>query len=282
MPAHNRNLAICVDMGKDIPINDRILSIKDAGFDGVFTDWQNDKSYIKNLAKFIRDNGLFYQSVHASFSKIDKMWERSELAYNKLNELKRCVEDCSDNEIDLMISHVWVGFEEEHPNEIGVENFAKLIEYAKPLGVRIALENTEGESYLKRLTDELYYMDNVGFCIDTGHEMCYNKSEDLIHRYGENGKLFCTHLNDNMGITTEKIFWHDDAHLMPFDGIADWGNVARRLNEVCYNDTLTFELTSVSKPNRDTHKIYEDLDYKGFFKSAYEKAVKFAALCEEN
>ena len=48
----------------------------------------------------------------------------------------------------------------------------------------------------------------------------------MLALYGE--KLICTHLNDNLGIKDfeGKTTWHDDLHLLPFDGIADWNKIA--------------------------------------------------------
>ena len=102
----------------------------------------------------------------------------------------------------------------------GVKRFETLANEAERLGIKIAIENTEGEEYLERLLSCLNGHPAVGFCIDTGHEMCYNESRDLISKYAR--QLLCTHLNDNMKITGDEITWLDDSHMMPFDGLADW------------------------------------------------------------
>lgn len=69
----------------------------------------------------------------------------------------------------------------------------------------------------------------VRFCWDTGHEMCYNFSQDMMGLYGD--KLVATHFNDNMGMADPNVVtWHDDAHLLPFDGIADWAGIMQRIN----------------------------------------------------
>ena len=93
-------------------------------------------------------------------------------------------------------------------------------------------------------------------------------------------KLICTHLNDNMGQTGDSITWLDDSHLLPFDGVADWNKIAERLNKAGYKGDLTFELTSKSKPERNTHDRYADLDFTGFAALALEKAKKFRDIIE--
>ena len=83
---------------------------------------------------------------------------------------------------------------------------------AKERGVKVAFENTEGEEYLEALMDNFKDDDTVGFCWDTGHEMCYNHSQDMLAKYGD--RLIATHINDNLGISDYdgKITWLDDLH----------------------------------------------------------------------
>ena len=120
--------------------------------------------------------------------------------------------------------------------------------------------------------------DSVGFCWDTGHEMCYNHSKDLLADFGH--KLVCTHINDNLGIKDPdgKIFWHDDLHLLPFDGIGDWQGVADRLDKWNYTGEMTFELTTASKPNRHENDVYAQMDIKDYIRTAYERACRLESL----
>lgn len=62
----------------------------------------------------------------------------------------------------------------------------------------------------------------VGFCWDSGHELCYNHGRDMLAQYGD--RLLGTRLNDNLGVRDDggQITFLDDLHLLPFEGIADW------------------------------------------------------------
>ena len=66
--------------------------------------------------------------------------------------------------------------------------------------------------------------------------------------------------------------------MMPFDGLADWKNIAKRLNAARFQGDLTFELVGNNRPERHTHDIYADLDMKGFLALALQKAEKFRAM----
>lgn len=267
------NLGLCSGVISQLDI---VPLVKEAGFDGCFIDFAEN---IAEIAAKVHACGLDLQSVHAPFTRMHEMWEEGDAGEEALAELIDCLERSHAVGAPIMIVHTFIGFGEEHPCQTGVERYRRLLDRAQELGMKIAFENTEGESYLDMVLVQLGSHPAAGFCIDTGHEMCYNHSRDLIGKYGD--KLIATHLNDNMGITGPEIFWHDDAHLFPFDGIADWEGIAARLKKAGYDGYLTFELTTKNKPNRTTHDRYAHLDPAGVLALAHKKAMQFAALMEQ-
>jgi sugar phosphate isomerase/epimerase len=74
------------------------------------------------------------------------------------------------------------------------------------------------------------------------------------------------------------VTWHDDLHLFPFDGGADWQGIMNRIRREGYEGILTFELTDKNKPNRTTHDRYALWDAETFYRNAYERAVRVASL----
>lgn len=270
----------CEDItGWDFSVEKQIEMLAEIGWDGVFTLW-NEQDGNKPWADLIKRNSMIYQSVHAPFDRADKLWEEGTEGDMEVERLKKCLQDCCDAGVNLVIMHAIIGMEKDTPNSLGVDRFGKIIKEAEKLGVKIALENTEGEAYLKMLSDAFKDNKTVGFCIDTGHEMCYNHSTDVIEKYGKNGKLIATHLNDNMGMTGDKISWFDDSHMLPFDGIANWDNIAKRLKKFAPNIPLTFEIIAKNRPGRHTHDIYNLNDYNAFYSLALEKAKRFAEMVE--
>ena len=271
MSIHGKKIGLALGCGfADITAEEEIKILAELGYDAVFTGWAKG-DYLKNIAAVIKENGLIHQSVHAPFRKIEKIWDEGDDGEAMLNELIDCVNDCADVGVGIMVCHVWKGFgDEDHRSELGIERFKKLLDRAAEVGVKIAFENTEGEEYLELLKEKLWSHPAAGFCIDTGHEMCYNYSRDMITKYGENGKLIATHINDNMAITGEKITWLDDAHLVPFDGVGNWQGVADRLNAVGYDGILMSELTVKNKPERTVNSIYDGMDFKTYAAYVYE------------
>lgn len=256
---------------------DTLQNVKKTGWDGVFVGWDNSFQ-AEEVAMRIRRMGLMLQSIHAPFNGIWKIWEdeSGELAEAELKDQITCLRDTAKADCDLVVMHAIIGMERHTPTQIGVERFAKLVEEAKRLGVRIAVENTEGEIYLKTLLDAFDCEPHVGFCIDTGHELCYNGATDMIGKYGK--RLFGTHLNDNLGMTGDQITWLDDAHILPFDGVGDWAGIAERLKKVGFDGPLTFELNQFNRPGRHANDRYAAMTDAEFLAVAYEHARCFASL----
>lgn len=271
-------LALGLLTGIDMTAREQIAAIHRAGFGGVFTDWSDEEGLSPYLTA-IRREGLFYQSVHAPFTGVHLLWEAEEEGEAELSRQIRCLEDTARAEVPVMVEHAIIGMKRCTPGARGVERFGRLFDRAATLGVKVAVENTEGECYLSALYDAYADHPGFGFCIDTGHEMCYNERRDLIGRYGD--RLVATHLNDNLGRTGEEITWLDDSHLLPFDGTADWEGIAARLTRVGYHGPLTLELTRKNKPERHTHDRYAHLSNEEFFAEAYARACRFAAMMEK-
>lgn len=257
------------NQGEGMTLNDEIRLYKKVGFDGFFSTFNCD---IESLKKTAKEERMIYQSLHAPWGMTAKMWEDSgEDGENGMRELIGYVETCAKHEIELMISHVYVGFDHPAvPTEIGLERYGRVIKRAEELGVKIAFENTEGIDCLDAILKEFKSCKNVGFCLDTGHEMCYNYSVDLIALYGE--QLIATHFNDNLGIKDYDgvITYHDDLHLLPFDGVADWSDIAKRVVKCGYNGPLTFELGNKSG--------YTSLSTEDFVREQYKRACRLAMM----
>ena len=144
--------------------------------------------------------------------------------------------------------------------------------------MKVAVENTEGEEHLDALLAAFRGEPAVGFCWDTGHELCYNRGRDLMADFGD--RLICTHINDNLGISDPSgpTTWLDDLHLLPFDGVADWPGIARRLAASPFRGPLTFELNKASRPGRHENDAYDAMPLRDYLAEALRRARRFAAL----
>lgn len=273
---YRTKLCLGTNAGFGLSTEEQIRLFKQAGFDAFFTSYGEDIAHLREVSESL---GMLYQSVHGPYDKVDKMWQKDEEAAIARSELLECVKICADNSIPIIVLHVFKGFGESRgPGEAGIENFRRVVEAAAERKVKIAFENTEGPEYLAAVMEAFRDYENVGFCWDTGHELCYNRGQDMMALYGD--RLFGTHLNDNLGVRDYEgaITWIDDLHLLPFDGITDWNGVAGRLNRYGYNDILTFELKRESKPGRHENDKYRKMSPEEYVTEAYIRACRVAAL----
>ena len=277
------NARLCLGLSKQFgdDYQKQLELFKETGFDGFFGEWSGSLD-IMGLKQKGDELGMIFQSVHAPFVKSQFMWKNGEEAKEAKDELLRCLKDCKKADVPIMVCHAFIGFEDHSPNEYGVENYGVIVKEAEKLGIKIAFENTEGEEYLAKLMEAFDDCGHVGFCWDTGHEMCYNHSKDMTALYGD--RLFCTHLNDNLGIKdySGEITYIDDLHLLPFDGIADWNDITARLNKCGYNDILTFELNTISKPGRHENDKYARMPIEEYIAEVFVRACRVAELKRKN
>ena len=228
---------ICVDNGYPDPIAERIKMVKRVGFDALFTGW-SDGCDMEKWANEIAQQGLIYQSVHAPFGHVDRLWEDpGEEGEKYADMLVRCIGDCARFDVKIMICHVIIGMDRHTPTELGLTRY----------------------------------------CWDTGHEQCYNYGRDMMALYGDKLVGTHINDNFGMA-DRNVMTWLDDSHLMPFDGIIDWAGVAKRLDDHGFDDVMTMELTCKSKPGKTTHDIYKNLTCEEFFAQALERCRRVAAL----
>ena len=275
---YGQKLCLATGVSSSLTEEEQIMLYKRTGFDGFFVGYGNDE-HIQNVAALAKRENMIFQSIHAPFGRVDKLWLEGEDGEIVLKELIDCVESAAKAGVEIVVSHVWIGFDRpEKPGALGLDRFGKLVRLAADRGVKIAFENTEGEEFLAAIMDAFKNEKHVGFCWDTGHEQCYNMSKDMTALYGD--RLIATHINDNLGVSDfgGHTFWLDDLHLLPFDGIIDWTDLAARLNKCGYNGYLTFELNRNSKPNRHDNDKYCLMTDETYVAEAYARACRLAFI----
>ena len=73
------------------------------------------------------------------------------------------------------------------------------------------------------------------------------------------------------------ITFHDDYHLLPFDGILDAEGVARRLSAIGFTSCLTFELSRRARIG--DVPVYAHLSDEAYVAHAFMRATRLASLC---
>lgn len=249
--------------------------IKAAGFDGIFYGW--DHANVFERVKAARKTGLEVTSIHSPFVRVRYMWrENDERTAPATQELIDCVRDCAAAEVSVMVIHPFIGFTEHNPTESGLAEYGKVIDAANEAGVKLAFENVEGEEYLAALMKTFGNERSVGFCLDTGHEQCYNGGKDMMSLYGD--KICYCHLDDNFGALPQKNVeetYLNDYHLVMGDGIVDWKGVYDRFEKYGYDGYLMCELTRTTR-EPEFLKKYQAMTFEEFLAYAFDRVKKLS------
>ena len=274
---NSKNICINVGMGASVPEIKQLEIIKNAGFDGVFFDWERNVDRTAEIKKAV-SLGLEIQSFHAPFYGMDDIFHADDTLSDKMiNDIIGTIDCASEYGTDLIICHAIIGMDNHSPNDLGIKRLERVIEHTEKKKIRIAFENTEGPEYLEKILDAYGELPHIGFCFDSGHELCYNNKEDMLGKFGK--YLFSTHLNDNMGQTGDEITFYDDSHLLPLDhGVGDWEGIAERLHKCNFNGPLTFELVCTNRPERTVSDKYEKMSFEEYISEAYKKADAFRTM----
>ena len=144
-----------------VPIETQIDRDHQAGFEGFFTEWDDNIPLYRETAEKL---GMIYQSIHAPFYRCADMWAGGETAKAATDGFLHCVDMCAQVEVPIMILHAYIGFgPNDGPNPAGVENYRRVVERAGEKGVKVAFENAEGEPYLAAVMGAFAGYENVGF-----------------------------------------------------------------------------------------------------------------------
>ena len=257
-------------------VSEQIRLFKKVGWDGIFTGWNKDMT--AEWAQVAREEGMEYQSIHSPFIGVNNLWLGNEEGDRLCASLIECVRDCARHGISVMVIHPYIGFNFDQyvPTDAGLENFGKIIAEAERLGVRLGFENVEGEPFLEAIMTTFRSSPALGFCLDTGHELCYNLGKDMLALYGD--KLCHTHFNDNMGSLGEVITHLDDYHFTMGDGIVDWKGVMTRIRKTGYSGILMCELTQTARPGLEPLIRYSKMSTEKFATFALERAREIVKL----
>lgn len=263
----------------DIPMEQMIGLLADAGFSTVSPLWSAELD-LDNLAKWVRKNGMDFSFIHASHKGVPLIWEPENADSRPVvHGMLDAIDACDRFGIPMLVMHCWQGLAYTFPTEpLDFRNVDAVVERAVSKEIYIAFENLEGEEYLAAVLERYEDLPQIGFCWDTGHDICHPHKADYLAAYGD--RLIMPHLNDNLGVRDPGGVYckKDDLHLLPYDGIRDWDDTLARLARAKKQSLLNFEIKVRSK---DPEMVpYEKLSAEEFVTLAAERAQKIAKKYE--
>jgi sugar phosphate isomerase/epimerase len=191
-------------------------------------DYANRRQHVKEIADWFRSGGVPLHSVHAPmFSDYDMgrsgspplniaSLARAERVH-AMDEIKRALEIAEQIPFRFLIQHIGVSGDEfdERKMDAAMTSVEHLRAFAKPLGVRLLLENIPNElATPEQLLNFLRvsHFDDIGICFDFGHAHLAGDVAAAFEPIRE--YIHSTHVHDNAG--------DQDSHHWPGEGSIDW------------------------------------------------------------
>ena len=211
-------------------------------------DYANRKAHVKEIAEWFRGSGVPLNSVHSPLYA-DYEWGRAGAPpvniastdrasrIEAMDEIKRALEVAEQIPFRFLVQHIGTPNESFADNkfEAAMTSIEHLRAFAKPLGVRILLENIPNElSTPDRLVEMIRtaHFDDVGVCFDFGHahmESSVSQGFGILRHY-----IHSTHVHDN---GKDK-----DTHLWPGEGTIDWKEAVELLRSAPQTPPLLLEV----------------------------------------
>jgi sugar phosphate isomerase/epimerase len=206
------------------------------------------REHVSELAAWFASNPLEPFSMHAPIFPDREMGRAGAPAVNVLHpeksrridamdEIKRALEAAEHIPFKQMVMHL--GESDDGWSLRTVEHATTALEhlgaFARPLGVRVMVENLKSEAttptHLMMIL-EMGHLDNIGVCLDIGHAHITVGISEAIATLGN--RIGEVHVHDNHGLL--------DEHLWPGDGTIDWPATAESLKALPHAPPIVLEI----------------------------------------
>jgi len=218
-------------------------------------DYANRKQHVREIADWFRTSGITLNSVHAPLYA-DYEWGRTGAPpmniaspdrasrIEAMDEIKRALELAEQIPFRFLVQHLGVSGEsfDDRKFEAAMTSVEHLRAFAKPLGVRVLLENIPNEmSTPERLVEFIRaaHFDDVGVCFDFGHAHIMSDVPQAFETV--KGYIHSTHVHDNAK--------DRDSHLWPGSGSIDWKQAMDLLRSAPHTPPLLLEIEGDEKVN---------------------------------
>jgi sugar phosphate isomerase/epimerase len=231
-------------------------------------DYANRKAHVKEIAEWFRGSGVPLNSVHSPLYA-DYEWGRTGAAPINLastdraglvdatDEVKRSLEIAEQIPFRFLVQHLGLPNESfsDKKFESAMTSIEHLRAFAKPLGVRVLLENIPNElSTPEKLVEMIQtaHFDDVGICFDFGHAHMMSSVREAFEIVRP--RICSTHVHDNAK--------DRDSHLWPGKGTIDWKEAMELMRSAPQTPALMLELEWDEKvdPLKQLGQTFEKLE----------------------
>jgi sugar phosphate isomerase/epimerase len=218
-------------------------------------DYANRKQHVREIAEWFRSSGIPLNSVHSPLYADYEFGRAGAAPVNvastdragrieAMDEIKRALEIAEQIPFRFLVQHLGTSGEyfDERKFEAAMTSIEHLRAFAKPLGVRILLENIPNElSTPDKLVEfiQASHFEDVGVCFDFGHAHLMSSVAEAFEIVKSHVRS--THVHDNAK--------DRDTHLVPGEGSINWKEAMELLRSAPHTPPLLLEIEGDEKAN---------------------------------
>lgn len=237
---------------------DKLIQIKNQGFDEFFTDIYDESEDLSMLEQvnFAKKIGLNCTMIHCLYDEqlLHFFWEKGE----KGDEI--CDEYCRQIRISKGLANNFVvhlnATKDQKQSKFGLNRLRRMLKVCEECNINLCIENLYSEKEIPYIFRYIKH-DRLKICFDIGHQNFLTPNFDLLKKYS--AFVSVLHMHDNNGFK--------DEHLICGKGSIDWKKVAEDLKTIP-NIVLSAEIKDKEK------------DYVKSLKEAYKSLCMIEQLMQ--
>src|SRR5246127_3086104 len=218
-------------------------------------DYANRKQHVREIADWFRSSGIPLNSVHSPMFGDYEFGRTGAPPVNvastdragrieAMDEIKRGLEIAEQIPFRFLIQHLGTPNEsfDDRKFEAALTSIEHLRAFAKPLGVRILLENIPNDlATPDKLVEfiQISHFEDVGVCFDVGHAHIMSSIRDAFEIMKSH--IRSTHIHDNAK--------DRNSHLWPGKGSINWKETMDFLRAAPHTPPLLLEIEGDEKIN---------------------------------
>ena len=234
--------------GYNTPIEERLTTIKKAGFNNIITcadkRFNHQNGSIEKQIKLLQTVGLGVSSLHMQYKQEDlqNFFKKGLSGYILQKKLEKDVKIAKKYGFSCVVVHL-----AGEPNEIGWKRLRQVLKCCHKTNIPLAIENLNDcrgfFECFKNIKD-----DYLKFCWDVGHSNCFTKDLEFVKELKD--KLITLHLHDNNG--------KEDQHTLNKYGTINWDEIAEILASLDHEINLDYEILMHYRQNETPEEVAEE------------------------
>lgn len=223
---------ITLFFGFEIPLEERVKMIKDAGFDCIITSadpkFNKQNGTFKQQIKMFKKYGIKHSSLHMRYNSQDLpfFWQKGRKGDKIEKNLIKDLKLAKKYGFKCVVVHCKGEY-----SKIGEKRLHRVLKLCHKLDIPLAIENLLSSALFIDVFKNISHP-YLKFCYDSGHDNCDDNDMDHFKNYGD--KLITLHLHDNDGTA--------DQHTLNRVGNIDWAWVAKNLRKYNPQINLDYEI----------------------------------------